>query len=104
MGSVCAYLDRDRQRELPTYAYLPCPLGWGENRKKAGPHGGFAGEHDGESFGPAGVLLDDQPVGIGGDGNERFEDDAVFSFRTAAMLLGAPLQSLDNVLWNVSDQ
>jgi Protein of unknown function (DUF1501) len=43
MGSVCAYLDRERQRELPTYAYLPCPLGWGENRKKAGPHGGFLG-------------------------------------------------------------
>ena len=43
MGSVCAYLDRDRQKQLPTYAYLPCPLGWGENRKKAGPHGGFLG-------------------------------------------------------------
>src|SRR6476661_7241288 len=36
MGSVCAYLDRDHPKELPTYAYLPCPLGWGENRKKAG--------------------------------------------------------------------
>ena len=43
MGSVCAYLDRERQKELPTYAYLPCPLGWGEVRKKAGPHGGFLG-------------------------------------------------------------
>jgi hypothetical protein len=43
MGSVCAYLERDRQKELPTYAYLPCPLGWGEVRKKAGPHGGFLG-------------------------------------------------------------
>jgi hypothetical protein len=43
MGSVCAYMDRERQKELPTYAYLPCPLGWGENRKKAGPHGGFLG-------------------------------------------------------------
>ena len=43
MGSVCAYLDRGAQKELPTYAYLPCPLGWGENRKKAGPHGGFLG-------------------------------------------------------------
>ena len=31
------------QKELPTYAYLPCPLGWGEVRKKAGPHGGFLG-------------------------------------------------------------
>ena len=43
MGSVCAYVDRDQQKPLPTYAYLPCPLGWGENRKKAGPHGGFLG-------------------------------------------------------------
>ncbi|HVU88284.1 MAG TPA: DUF1501 domain-containing protein [Pirellulales bacterium] len=44
MGSVCSYLARDRQGELPTYAYLPCPLGWGEVRKKAGPHGGFLGQ------------------------------------------------------------
>jgi len=43
MGSVCAYLERDRRKELPTYAYLPCPLGWGEARKKAGPHAGFLG-------------------------------------------------------------
>ncbi|HEY2840601.1 MAG TPA: DUF1501 domain-containing protein [Pirellulales bacterium] len=43
MGSVCAYVDREKQKELPTYAYLPCPLGWGEVRKKAGPHGGFLG-------------------------------------------------------------
>lgn len=43
MGSVCAYLERGAQKELPTYAYLPCPLGWGEVRKKAGPHGGFLG-------------------------------------------------------------
>ncbi len=43
MGSVCAYLERDHQKELPTYAYLPCPLGWGEVRKKAGPHAGFLG-------------------------------------------------------------
>jgi len=43
MGSVCAYVERERKKELPTYAYLPCPLGWGEVRKKAGPHGGFLG-------------------------------------------------------------
>jgi hypothetical protein len=43
MGSVCAYLERDRPRVLPPYVYLPCPLGWGEARKKAGPHGGFLG-------------------------------------------------------------
>jgi hypothetical protein len=44
MGSVCAYLERDAPKEFPTYAYLPCPLGWGEGRKKAGPHGGFLGK------------------------------------------------------------
>jgi hypothetical protein len=43
MGSVCSYLDRDRHKTLPTYAFLPCSLGWGEARKKAGPHGGFLG-------------------------------------------------------------
>jgi hypothetical protein len=43
MGSVCAFLDREKPKDLPTYAYLPCPLGWGEVRKKAGPHGGFLG-------------------------------------------------------------
>ncbi len=43
MGSVCAYVERDKPRELPAYAYLPCPLGWGEVRKKGGPHGGFLG-------------------------------------------------------------
>jgi hypothetical protein len=43
MGSVCAYLERNHPKELPTYAYLPCPLGWGEVRRKAGPHGGFLG-------------------------------------------------------------
>jgi len=43
MGSVCAYLERDVPKELPTYAFLPCPLGSGEVRKKAGPHGGFLG-------------------------------------------------------------
>ena len=43
MGSVCAYLKRDQNEVLPTYAYLPCSLGWGEGRKKGGPHGGFLG-------------------------------------------------------------
>ena len=43
MGSVCAYLERDKPAALPPYVYLPCPLGWGEARKKAGPHGGFLG-------------------------------------------------------------
>lgn len=44
MGSVCAYLERDRSRPLPPSVYLPCSLGWGEARKKAGPHGGFLGQ------------------------------------------------------------
>ena len=44
MGSVCAYLERERPRVLPSYVYLPCSLGWGEARKKAGPHGGFLGK------------------------------------------------------------
>lgn len=43
MGSVVALLERDKPRTLPAYAYLPCSLGWGEVRKKAGPHGGFLG-------------------------------------------------------------
>jgi hypothetical protein len=43
MGSVCAYLEREQRKELPSYAFLPCSLGWGEIRKKAGPHGGFLG-------------------------------------------------------------
>lgn len=43
MGSVCSFLQRDARHELPVYAYLPCPLGWGEVRKKAGPHAGFLG-------------------------------------------------------------
>jgi hypothetical protein len=43
MGSVVSYLERDQPRDLPPYAYLPCPLGWGEVRKKAGPHAGFLG-------------------------------------------------------------
>jgi Protein of unknown function (DUF1501) len=43
MGSVCAYLERDRPQALPPYVYLPCSLGWGEARKKAGPHAGFLG-------------------------------------------------------------
>ena len=43
MGSVCAFLERHNSKPLPTYAYLPCSLGWGETRKKAGPHAGFLG-------------------------------------------------------------
>jgi len=42
MGSVCAYLE-DKPTRLPPYVYLPCSLGWGEGRKKGGPHGGLLG-------------------------------------------------------------
>ncbi len=44
MGSVCAYLA-DQPGPLPPYVYLPCALGWGEGRKKGGPHAGFLGRH-----------------------------------------------------------
>jgi hypothetical protein len=43
MGSVCAFLERESGSVLPPYVFLPCSLGWGEARKKAGPHGGFLG-------------------------------------------------------------
>lgn len=48
MGSVCAYMDlaggRTKPGPLPSYVYLPCPLGWGEATRKAGPHAGFLGQ------------------------------------------------------------
>jgi hypothetical protein len=50
MGSVSLYCEeqgmlRKKPGVLPTsYVYLPCPLGWGEARRKAGPHGGFLGQ------------------------------------------------------------
>jgi hypothetical protein len=45
MGSVCAYFEEQAGRvgQMPPYVYLPCPLGWGEVRKKGGPHAGFLG-------------------------------------------------------------
>jgi len=47
MGSVSLFHDQqvlgEKPRELPNYVYLPCPLGWGEARKKPGPWGGFLG-------------------------------------------------------------
>jgi hypothetical protein len=49
MGSVCLYQEHQAGRgrkpgELPRYVYLPCPLGWGEARRKPGPGGGFLGQ------------------------------------------------------------
>jgi hypothetical protein len=48
MGSVCVYHEQEvlgkKPGELPIYAYLPCPLGWGEARQKPGPGGGFLGQ------------------------------------------------------------
>jgi hypothetical protein len=60
MGSVCAYLDRKLQKPLPSYVYLPCPLGWGEVRKKAGPHGGFLGPRY-DAFSTVCTAYVDQP-------------------------------------------
>ncbi len=48
MGSVCLYHEQAIQGrkpgELSNYVYLPCPLGWGEARRKPGPGGGFLGQ------------------------------------------------------------
>lgn len=48
MGSVCLYHDeqvlREKPNEISNYVYLPCPLGWGEARRKPGPGGGFLGQ------------------------------------------------------------
>ncbi|OAI40085.1 hypothetical protein AYO40_05200 [Planctomycetaceae bacterium SCGC AG-212-D15] len=49
MGSVCMYAEekgvlKKQSGRLPSYIYLPCPLGWGEATRKAGPHGGFLGQ------------------------------------------------------------
>ncbi len=47
MGSVCLYHEQEilgkKPGELPGYVFLPCPLGWGEARRKPGPWGGFLG-------------------------------------------------------------
>jgi hypothetical protein len=47
MGSVCLYHEQavlgKRPGKLPSYIYLPCPLGWGEGKRKPGPGGGFLG-------------------------------------------------------------
>jgi hypothetical protein len=43
MGSVCAFLEK-RRGLLPTYVYLPCPLGWGEHKHKPGAGSGFLGQ------------------------------------------------------------
>ncbi|MBI1917909.1 MAG: DUF1501 domain-containing protein [Planctomycetes bacterium] len=48
MGSVLLYHEQKilghKAGELPNYVYLPCPLGWGEARRKPGPSGGFLGQ------------------------------------------------------------
>jgi hypothetical protein len=48
MGSVCLYHEqqilRKKPGDFPRYVYLPCPLGWGEARRKPGPGGGFLGQ------------------------------------------------------------
>src|SRR5262249_59100898 len=48
MGSVCMYHEQVIQGKkpgnLPSYVYLPCPLGWGQHKRKPGPGGGFLGQ------------------------------------------------------------
>jgi hypothetical protein len=48
MGSVCMYheqvIEGKKPGILPSYVYLPCPLGWGEHKRKPGPGGGFLGQ------------------------------------------------------------
>jgi hypothetical protein len=48
MGSVFLYHQEKvlgkKPGELPAYIFLPCPLGWGEARKKPGPWGGYLGQ------------------------------------------------------------
>jgi hypothetical protein len=43
MGSVCAYLERN-PGPVPPYVFLPCPLGWGEFKRKPGFGAGFLGQ------------------------------------------------------------
>jgi hypothetical protein len=43
MGSVCAYLER-HPGIVPPYIFLPCPLGWGEFKRKPGFGAGFLGQ------------------------------------------------------------
>jgi hypothetical protein len=47
MGSVCLYHEETvlgkKPGELSSYVYLPCPLGWGEGKRKPGPGAGFLG-------------------------------------------------------------
>ena len=55
MGSVCSYCEdqgilKKGSSPLPSYVYLPCPLGWGEVARKAGPHGGFLGQRYGPIY------------------------------------------------------
>jgi hypothetical protein len=48
MGSVLTYHDQvirgKKPGVVPPYIYLPCPLGWGEYKKKPGPGSGFLGQ------------------------------------------------------------
>jgi hypothetical protein len=75
MGSVCAYVERDQRKELPTYAYLPCPLGWGEARKKAGPHGGFLGPKYDAFATECTAFVDHPPDDIGAAGRPAAATD-----------------------------
>jgi hypothetical protein len=62
MGSVCLYHEqtvlRKKPGKLSNYVYLPCPLGWGEARKKPGPGGGFLGQQYDPLCGECTAYLD----------------------------------------------
>jgi hypothetical protein len=60
MGSVCEFLQRDRESEFPAYVYMPCWLGWGQVFRRAGPYAGFLGKR----FDP--FTTECQPYGVKG--------------------------------------
>jgi hypothetical protein len=65
MGSVLLYRNQTVLRQppgaLPDYVYLPCPLGWGEGKRKPGPGGGFLG-HKYDPFTTECTAYTDRPM------------------------------------------
>lgn len=43
MGSIYRYLHPETG-DLPSYVYMPCYLGWGQNIRRPGPYAGFLGK------------------------------------------------------------
>jgi Protein of unknown function (DUF1501) len=82
MGSVMLYHQQEvlgqKPGELPSYVYLPCPLGWGEARRKPGPGGGFLGQRYDPLYTECTAYLD-RPMKKSDDmqvvrGEPRFKD------------------------------